>query len=332
MDKVLKQRLIGASILIALAVIFVPMLFEGPAPDAGSRELSIDLPSPPDNRAPVRRLPLDPTQSRSDTDDSRDSSLASEGNSPDMLRDAPGETRIEPPRIESAPERRTIQDDVVADADSIESGSPDAEPSDPDSTATNSEPAQTAAGESATSPTSVGVVEAPEPANETRGFEVQVASFSARQNAESLLDRLTRLGHVASIDLLVRGPSELHRVRTGPYADRSDAERALSQIRQTLSDMEPVIVGSSLTDMPERDQSSGFAVQVGSFASRNNAVRLLGQLQGQGFDAFVHQDMAGSRTIWRVRVGPLGTRDQAVERLARMTEEDGIDGLVVSHP
>src|SRR5690606_37665559 len=31
----LKQRLIGAAVLVALAVIFLPMLVKGPAPDSG---------------------------------------------------------------------------------------------------------------------------------------------------------------------------------------------------------------------------------------------------------------------------------------------------------
>src|SRR5690606_1804425 len=35
MDAGLKQRLIGAAVLVALAVIFLPMLVKGPAPDSG---------------------------------------------------------------------------------------------------------------------------------------------------------------------------------------------------------------------------------------------------------------------------------------------------------
>jgi len=35
MDSRLKQRLVGAAVLVALAVIFLPMLVQGPAPDSG---------------------------------------------------------------------------------------------------------------------------------------------------------------------------------------------------------------------------------------------------------------------------------------------------------
>ena len=47
--------------------------------------------------------------------------------------------------------------------------------------------------------------------------------------------QLTSLGHVASIDLIVRGQSELHRVRTGPYDSREAADRARNQIEQTVA-------------------------------------------------------------------------------------------------
>ncbi len=337
MDKVLKQRLIGASILIALAVIFVPMLFDGPEPDSVSRELSIELPSAPGDRATVRRLPLDPDQARTTAQSARDDESTSSS------------TRIDPPRItpDIASESRSREDLAAAIESEAEEpeGQTRAEPVVEEAAASASETASAsrACGGSvaASEPDPVAPeaiassgpeTAAPADSSDRSGFEVQVASFGSRQNADDLVDRLTRLGHVASIDLLVRGPSELHRVRTGPYSDRSDAERALSQIRQTIEGVDPVIVESSAADLPERPGRSGYAVQVGSFASRNNAVRLLDQLAGQGYDAFVHEDRAGSRTIWRVRVGPLGSRDEAVQRLARMSEDDGIDGLVVSHP
>ena len=59
MDPRLKQRLIGAAVLVALAVIFLPMLVKGPAPDSGVSDLSLDLPDRPDNAGTVTRdLPL----------------------------------------------------------------------------------------------------------------------------------------------------------------------------------------------------------------------------------------------------------------------------------
>ena len=48
MDTRLKQRLIGAIVLVALAVIFLPMLVKGPAPDSGgAQDVPLRVPSPP---------------------------------------------------------------------------------------------------------------------------------------------------------------------------------------------------------------------------------------------------------------------------------------------
>src|SRR5690554_730151 len=59
MDSRLKQRLVGAAVLVALAVIFLPMLVKGPAPDSGVSDLSLDLPDRPQSAGTVTRdLPL----------------------------------------------------------------------------------------------------------------------------------------------------------------------------------------------------------------------------------------------------------------------------------
>ena len=47
MEPVLKQRLIGAVVLVALAVIFLPMLIKGPAPDSGVSDVSMKVPDEP---------------------------------------------------------------------------------------------------------------------------------------------------------------------------------------------------------------------------------------------------------------------------------------------
>jgi len=58
MDSGLKQRLIGAAVLVALAVIFLPMLVREPAPDSGVSELSFQMPPAPDAPPQSIHLPL----------------------------------------------------------------------------------------------------------------------------------------------------------------------------------------------------------------------------------------------------------------------------------
>src|SRR5690606_41879083 len=58
MDPALKQRLVGAGVLVALAVIFLPMLVQGPAPDSGVADVSLEVPDAPAGDFETRELPL----------------------------------------------------------------------------------------------------------------------------------------------------------------------------------------------------------------------------------------------------------------------------------
>ncbi|WP_024938538.1 SPOR domain-containing protein, partial [Xanthomonas arboricola] len=59
MDTALKQRLIGAIVLVALAVIFLPMLVKGPAPSSGVADVPLEAPAAPANgQFETRELPL----------------------------------------------------------------------------------------------------------------------------------------------------------------------------------------------------------------------------------------------------------------------------------
>jgi cell division septation protein DedD len=58
MDSPLKQRLIGAAVLVALAVIFLPMLVQGPAPDSGVANVPLSMPDTPRGEYQTRDLPL----------------------------------------------------------------------------------------------------------------------------------------------------------------------------------------------------------------------------------------------------------------------------------
>jgi len=64
--------------------------------------------------------------------------------------------------------------------------------------------------------------------------------------------------------------------------------------------------------------SAGWVVQLGSFASRQNAERLARSLAGRGFRMSVSPGRAGSRVLWRVRAGPARDRAGAQHLAARL--------------
>ncbi len=57
MDERLKQRLVGAVVLVSLGVIFIPMLLEGPA-GSGEHQKVAEIPSPPARDFISRIVPL----------------------------------------------------------------------------------------------------------------------------------------------------------------------------------------------------------------------------------------------------------------------------------
>jgi len=59
-------------------------------------------------------------------------------------------------------------------------------------------------------------------------------------------------------------------------------------------------------------------VQLGSFASRQNAERLARSLASRGFRMSVSPARAGSRVLWRVRAGPAHDRAGAQRLAARL--------------
>lgn len=335
MDKVLKQRLIGASILIALAVIFIPMLLVDPdAVQAPSSE-SFDVPEMPPGGGEVRRIPLDPTaagQADAAPESRTGPARRPERPGPEIAgQSTPAQTR-EPPadRIVLRPELResgagaepaqaadaavpTTEAPVDA-ADSAETGIAADDTNEP-SPAAEPEPPAKAAGASP----------------EIGDWVVQVASFGSEVSANEVRARLEVLGHVVRRDELVRGDSVLYRLRTGPYLTRAAAEQALAQIQATVAGVEPIV---RQIDDPAADGLSepGFAVQVGSFAGQDNAERETQRLIQLGFEAFRISEQVGDRLIWRVLVGPAPDRDAAEALKARVLEQAGVEGLIVSQP
>jgi DedD protein len=76
-------------------------------------------------------------------------------------------------------------------------------------------------------------------------------------------------------------------------------------------------------------ERGSFAVQLGSFGSRENADRLVREMTAKGFAAFLAPPITtGGRELFRVRVGP--TRDRAsAEALATQLKRVGQSGSVV---
>jgi DedD protein len=75
---------------------------------------------------------------------------------------------------------------------------------------------------------------------------------------------------------------------------------------------------------------SGWAVQVGSFSERGNAMLLVNRLRSSGFTAFQERGASAGEPIFRVKVGPEQNRARAEALQARLRNQENLQGIVVS--
>lgn len=70
-------------------------------------------------------------------------------------------------------------------------------------------------------------------------------------------------------------------------------------------------------------------VQVGAFADAASAEKLAGTLRRKGFPAFVSPSTGDGGARWRVRVGPMASRDEADRTAGRLKAEERLPTWVL---
>lgn len=317
MDDALRQRLVGAAVIIALAVIFVPMLLD--SPDEVTRTQQVDLTIPPRSEPGVvtRRLPLDPdmtapTPAPETALDNPPADVAEPLPGPDgggvaVLTDVPAK----PVPTSAAAEPVAVTPPVAA---------PVAAPAKPVAAPTAA-PAAPAA---------------PSPAKGGR-FLAQFGSYADRNNADALVRDLAKAGVPADIETLTSGGRPLHRVRSKPYATRTEADAARLGAQRQIAGLASTVIelaaANATQSTPARPNLSGWAVQVGVFSKKEGAEELAARLRAGGYAAFVEPvKLAGGQTSHRVRIGPEVRRENAQRIQNEVKSKFKLDALVVAHP
>lgn len=80
---------------------------------------------------------------------------------------------------------------------------------------------------------------------------------------------------------------------------------------------------------PKAVANGKWVVQLGSFSDELNARGLQKSVSEAGFKVYVEPLFAKKGTVWRVRVGPFASRDDANKATERLRERLGRDGLVM---
>jgi DedD protein len=208
MDEQLKARLIGATVLVVLAVVLVPELLSGPKQSVSGQPAAT---GPRATR--TYTIDLGGTTSTSSSLESGQEAVAGQ-ESPELPIVEP---RPVPPR-ESEP---------VADTGSGAAVTTPPAPAIPPATAAASDA-------SSRVPDAVSEPDEPEPQPAPAakvGYSVQVGAFGSEATARKLSGELVAAGFPAYISPLTRSGKTLHRVRVGPAGDRAEADRIAARLK-----------------------------------------------------------------------------------------------------
>lgn len=305
MDSALKQRLLGAAVLIALAIIFVPMFLGNAPPKQDSTTTSMDVPVRPERKFETRTIAIE-TPSATPTPAPADSNKV-----------ATVDTHA-PVRTDAHPEDGTAPSTVAP-------VKPEPKPA---ATAEPKAPVPPAA-----TPAAV-----PATAAAPGRFAVNLGIYADQAHADALVAKVKKLGQPAYSEAAEYQGKQALRVRVGPFADRALAETARLKIKQVEPKVPSSVVESS--EQPKADappsalpanRAGGWAVQLGAFKSEAEANKLRDRLRGGGIVAFV--DRTGTeQKLWRVRAGPYADRAGAETARAGVKQKVQLDGVIVTQP
>lgn len=343
MDTPLKQRLIGAIVLVALAVIFLPMLVKGPAPDSGVANVPITAPdAPADGQFQTRELPL----------------VAPTG----------GATGLQSGVSTTQP----LQPDAAAPAEPAAAA--DASPA---VAAGNYAVSFGAYGSQADANAVIAFLKKAqlpgfsEPAtiNGRQAWRVRVGPYADRAQAEAARLEAVKVRNDVKAEVVTlnaradtagaAAPAPTPAAATAPAASSAAAAPAAATVKTETLPPEPVAAKPApkpeapkpepkpATAKPEpataaakpvavpaapAASSVGFAVQLGAFGQATEANALRDKVRAAGFSAFVEQVRTDKGTLNRVRVGPVANRAEAENLKAQVASKVGVAGMVRPHP
>ncbi|HRN61953.1 MAG TPA: SPOR domain-containing protein, partial [Luteimonas sp.] len=221
----MKQRLIGAAVLVALAVIFLPMLVKGPAPDSGVSDLSMRVPDAPEGEYRTVDLPLVVPA---------DVPAGGVLGTPEPLDD----DRLATVDTGTAPRTEPADDADEDAADLAPVPAPAAQT-----------PVQTPA-PAAAQPPAPTTPPPPAPTPEPRlpattaggGYAVHFGAFASERDAQLIVRQLGEAGLTAYSEPFTLNGRPAQRVRLGPYPSREAAETVRVRAAQVRNDVSPRVV------------------------------------------------------------------------------------------
>jgi DedD protein len=315
--------LIGASVLVVLAVIFVPMLIDD-RPRSDSEAIDLAIPAQPNQAFETQVVPLGPVATPP--------APAAAAN-PDAVTTV---DTIDAPRVDvlAGQEPPVMVTPTTMIPTPPPAGNSPAAPASAVAAADTATPAAALAAPASAPPRAPGL---PQPSVGGR-YVVLFGSYARTENAQALTAELARAGIRAETERVEFEGKPALRVRSGPYAERTAAERIRLAARQARPDVTSSLVEADVPSRADAQQAdtgsrvTGWAVQVGALAEAADANALRDRLRAGGLTAYVETLRTERGTLYRVRVGPEIQRASAERLRDSLKSRFGLDGQVVAHP
>jgi DedD protein len=212
----MKQRMVGAIVLVALAVIFIPMLLEDKEPPVDSVKLEKQIPREPSTDY---RTDLIPTEKAAE-----DAAI-----DPRTIMEIPLETITEPERPPGLPE-----EEAELEATAIEEAKKEEWVILDEETGTPRQENSTEAVETPPKTEVPKVAETPPASPVGKGWTIQAGSFGQKTNAEKLMANLKLKGMPAYLSEIKVQDKTLYRVRIGPIESKAAAEQQLQDVEKNF--------------------------------------------------------------------------------------------------
>lgn len=205
MDQGLKERLVGAAVLVAIAVWLIPWVLDGPEGGVETAGTSLELPAP-EEPMPMRTQTLrlgEPPEPSAPPPAATTVQVAPPAATQTVARAEPEPNKQPEPSVEP---RAATPEPVVAAARP-----------EPERPAASTPPAP-----------KPPAAASPAPAGD---WTVQLGSFSEEANARRMAQRAGTFGYKAEVSSYTSGGRTLYRVRVGPQRTRAEADAAASALR-----------------------------------------------------------------------------------------------------
>ena len=223
MDESLKARLIGATVLVAVAVILIPELLTGRGPartstpvpgDRGTRTIVIDVPV---SGATVSAPTPTPTPAPTTV-------VGERGPGAIVQAQQSGQPAATPETTRPGPAPTPVTTPAAAPAATVVDNRPGP-------VASGAAPGPAPAASRPTAAPAATQASSPQAAAARGAWAVQVGAFGSTGAAAKVVNELSSAGFRAYVSPVQRGGKTLYRVRVGPEAERSRADALAASLK-----------------------------------------------------------------------------------------------------